>query len=77
LAPQAKYPSPSTVPDSATANTTSTWQDKEPRRAFLVPNNAFSGNPGGTSGWQTTGAPGSTGNLTLAVDFGAAEVCRR
>ena len=59
--PQAYYPS--TLPNSATANTTATWQNK-------VPDNVFNGGPGGASWWQPVGASGNTGAIVLAVDLG-------
>jgi hypothetical protein len=59
--PQAYYPS--TLPNSATANTTATWGNG-------VPDNIFNGGPGGTSWWQPVGASGNTGALVLAVDLG-------
>jgi hypothetical protein len=59
--PQAYYPS--TLPNSATANTTATWGNG-------VPDNIFNGGPGGTSWWQPVGAPGNTGAIVLAVDLG-------
>jgi hypothetical protein len=60
--PQPYYPA--TLPDSATANTTSAWQND-------LPTNAFSGGPGGTSWRQISGAAGNTRKLTRAVNFGA------
>jgi hypothetical protein len=60
--PHAYYPA--TLPNSPTANTTATWDNR-------VPDNVFSGGPGGTSWWQPVGVSGNTGTLVLAVDLGS------
>jgi hypothetical protein len=77
--PQAYYPA--TQPNSATANTTSTWQSgcvfvlhNPPCPIQRSPSNIFNGGSLGTtlgtSFWQPVGAAGNTGNLIVAADLG-------
>jgi hypothetical protein len=66
LFPQAYYPP--TQPNSATANTTATWQNRSTNNIF---NGGSLGSAVGPSWWQTTDAgTGSPGNLILGIDLG-------
>jgi hypothetical protein len=77
--PQAYYPA--TQPNTATANTTSTWNNgcvfvvnNSPCPIQRTPSNIFNGgslgSSLGTSWWQPVGAAGNTGNLIVAADLG-------